>query len=140
MGADDDRAAVGVGQLHHMAARLRELGEHGPGVLGERLSEHGGGDAPGPAFVERDAEDVLQLVQTAGGGGLGHVQLRGGADDASLPGERVDENQVAELQPHVEETRDLHATTLSTPAGGGSGRPGPYGTGCGPVRTPRGPP
>ncbi|GAA2413442.1 hypothetical protein GCM10010433_10640 [Streptomyces pulveraceus] len=61
------------------------------------------------------------------------MQLGGGADDASLPGERVDEDQVAELQPAVEEPRDLHATTLSTSAGDGAGDPGPYGTGSGPV-------
>jgi len=101
MRADRDGAEPGIGQLGDVPPGLGELRENGARVLGERGAVDRRGDPARPAVVELDAEDLLQVPQRAGQRGLGDPQVRGSADDAAMLGERVDQHQVAQLEPSV---------------------------------------
>ncbi len=87
----DNGAPLGLGKLPHMAPSLVELCQNSAGVLGERLAEHCGRNASGAAIVERNTENVLEVVQASRSHRLRDVKLGRGADDRALSRQRVDQ-------------------------------------------------
>src|SRR5699024_5590120 len=65
-------------------------------------------DPARPALIQFDPEHGLDVAQAAGGNRLGDVQFGGRTDDAALPGERVDQHEMADLEPAVEESGHAH--------------------------------
>ncbi|QWF82965.1 hypothetical protein HUW46_06404 [Amycolatopsis sp. CA-230715] len=112
MRADGDRAAVGAVQLGDVPARLPQMSQHRAGVLDDGAADRRGRDPAGPAVEQARADDLFELAERPRGRGLGDAQVVRGADHAPVFGERVDEREVADLEPAVEELGWLHDRTL----------------------------
>jgi hypothetical protein len=72
-------------------------------MSGEGFPDGRRSDAARTAFIQRHTKDRFEFLQRSSRHRLGHMQGRRRADDAPVTRQRVYKNQVAQLQPTVQQ-------------------------------------
>ncbi len=102
--ADIDHHAVVPRQPVERLVELLEFLQDVPGGVGQGLAELRLAHPLGVAFVQAEAEDLLDLVDAAREGGLGQAERRGRPQQAGVLADRFYYAEMTKLQPLVEVT------------------------------------